>query len=83
MSADILNLRLARKRRERLAKEEEAARNRRLHGETKAVRDERRLSGEKASRDLDAHRREPSGSEPRLPRPADPSGRDGGSEDGR
>jgi hypothetical protein len=82
MSADILNLRLARKRRERVAKEEEAARNRRLHGETKAVREERRLSTEKAIRDLDAHRREPSGPES-IERSAHPSGRDGGSEDGR
>jgi hypothetical protein len=64
MSAEIVNLRLARKRRDRAAKEEEAARNRRLHGETKAVREEWRLSAAKAARDLDAHRREASAAEP-------------------
>jgi hypothetical protein len=58
MGAEIVNLRLARKRQARAIKEEEAARNRRLHGETKAARDERRLSAEKAARDLEAHRRE-------------------------
>jgi len=56
MTGDIVNLRLARKRRERAVREEEAARNRRLHGETKAAREERRLAAEKAARDLDAHR---------------------------
>jgi hypothetical protein len=81
MSADILNLRLARKRRERLAREEEAARNRRVHGETTAVREGRRLSAEKAARDLEAHRREPPGMGPTE---ADASGRNGGpGEDGR
>ena len=64
MSAEIVNLRRARKRRDRAAKEEQAARNRRLHGETKALREERHLSAAKAARDLDAHRREPSGAEP-------------------
>jgi Domain of unknown function (DUF4169) len=58
MSADILNLRLARKRRERQAREEEAARNRLVHGESKAARQERRLGAAKAARDLEAHRRE-------------------------
>jgi hypothetical protein len=61
MTADILNLRLARKRRERAAREDEAARKRRLHGETKAVREERRLAAEKAARDLEAHRVDGSG----------------------
>ena len=48
MSAEVVNLRLARKRRERSAKEEEAARNRLLHGETKAARTHERLAAEKA-----------------------------------
>jgi hypothetical protein len=66
MGAEIVNLRLARKRHAREAKEEEAARNRRLHGETKAARQERRLSAEKAARDLEAHRREVSDQQPSL-----------------
>jgi hypothetical protein len=63
VSAEILNLRLARKRRERREREEEAGRNRLLHGETKAARSERRLAAAKEARDLDAHRRE-TGQEP-------------------
>jgi hypothetical protein len=58
MSADIVNLRSVRKRRARLAKEEAAAQNRLSFGETKAQREERRLSAHKAARDLDAHRRD-------------------------
>ncbi len=56
MSGEIVNLRLARKRQERSAKEEEAARNRLLHGETKAARIHKRLAAEKAARDLDARK---------------------------
>jgi hypothetical protein len=60
MSADIVNLRLARKRRERLAREEEAVRNRLTHGESKTARIERRLVAEKAARELEGHKRESS-----------------------
>jgi hypothetical protein len=60
VSAEIVNLRLARKRRERSLKEEEAARNRLVHGETKAVRMHRRLTAEKTKRELDARKIEPS-----------------------
>jgi Domain of unknown function (DUF4169) len=56
VSAEVVNLRLARKRRERSAKEEEAAQNRLLHGETKAARTYKRLTAEKAKRDLDARK---------------------------
>jgi hypothetical protein len=56
VSGAIVNLRLARKRRERSAKEEEAARNRLLHGETKAAGTHKRLTAEKAKRDLDARK---------------------------
>jgi hypothetical protein len=56
MNADIVNLRLARKRRERLAKEEAAAQNRLSSGGTKAAREHRRLAAEKALRDLEAHK---------------------------
>jgi hypothetical protein len=58
MCAEIVNLRLARKRRERRTQEEEAARNRVSHGESKASREERGLRAAKAARDLEAHRRE-------------------------
>ncbi|MBV8769536.1 MAG: DUF4169 family protein [Hyphomicrobiales bacterium] len=58
MSGEVINLRLARKRRERLAKVDEAARNRLLFGETKSVRAHKRLSTEKAGRDLDARKLE-------------------------
>jgi hypothetical protein len=60
VSAEVVNLRLARKRRERSAKEEEAARNRLLHGETKAARTHERLAAEKAKRDLNARKLEAS-----------------------
>jgi hypothetical protein len=60
VSAEVVNLRLARKRRERSAKEEEAARNRPLHGETKAARTRKRLAAEMAKRDLDARKLEAS-----------------------
>jgi hypothetical protein len=59
MSAEIVNLRLARKRRDRSAREEQAAQNRLSFGETKAERERKRLLADKAGRDLDAHRREP------------------------
>jgi Domain of unknown function (DUF4169) len=59
MSADIINLRLARKRRERLVKQEEAAQNRRSFGQTKADREHGRLSAEKSARDLEAHKLAP------------------------
>ncbi len=60
MSAQIVNLRLARKRRERSAKQDEAARNRLVHGETKAARAHHRLTTEKAKRDLEARKLEAS-----------------------
>jgi hypothetical protein len=68
VSADIVNLRLARKRRNRLANDEEAARNRLTHGEAKAASKLRRRVAEKAARDLEAHRRETAGTSPSRPR---------------
>ena len=56
MSAEIVNLRLARKHRDRSAREDEAARNRLLHGEPKAQRIQNRLTAEKTKRDLDARK---------------------------
>lgn len=57
--AEIINLRKARKQRERAIKEGQAAQNRVTHGRTKA---EKKLTGakaEKAASDLDAHKRDP------------------------
>ncbi|PHR25687.1 MAG: hypothetical protein COA37_02360 [Hoeflea sp.] len=59
MSGDVVNLRMARKRRDRTAKEAQAERNRFEHGRSKAERDLARARNEKAARDLDASRREP------------------------
>jgi Domain of unknown function (DUF4169) len=57
--ADVVNLRLARKGRERQRRETEAAANRAAFGMTKAER--RRLEGERdlAERGLDGHRLAP------------------------
>jgi len=59
MSGDVVNLRMARKRRDRTAKEAEAERNRFEHGRSKTERDLARARNDKASRDHDASRREP------------------------
>jgi len=59
MSGDVVNLRMARKRRDRTAKEAQAERNRFEHGRSKAERELARARNEKAARDLDASRREP------------------------
>jgi hypothetical protein len=57
--ADIINLRRARKERERTAREEEAAANRRRFGHTKAEKEKDAAERDKADRLIDAHRREP------------------------
>ncbi|SDR63301.1 protein of unknown function [Rhizobiales bacterium GAS191] len=57
--SEIVNLRLARKRRDRSAKEEVAAKNRLAFGETKAEREHKRLLADKAVRHLDAHKLDP------------------------
>ncbi|WP_340159921.1 DUF4169 family protein [uncultured Hoeflea sp.] len=59
MSGDVVNLRMARKRRDRTAKEAQAERNRFEHGRSKAERELARARNEKAERHLDASRREP------------------------
>jgi len=58
MDGAIVNLRLARKRRGRMAKEEAATQNRLVSGETKASRRQRRLLDEQAVRSLEAHKRD-------------------------
>jgi hypothetical protein len=56
MSADIVNLRIARKRSRRRKDEDEAAARRVTHGTPKALRQEIEARRDKATRDLDAHR---------------------------
>lgn len=58
MSADIINLRLARKRKDRESREAEALRNRTLHGRSKG--EKVRIAREKAraDRSLDGHLRD-------------------------
>jgi F0F1-type ATP synthase membrane subunit b/b' len=58
MSAEIVNLRLARKRARRGKSEADAAAQRVAHGTPKALRDEIEARRDKAARDLDAHRRD-------------------------
>ena len=56
--AELINLRLARKRAQRLKDERQADNNRLAHGEPKALRARRRLEDERSERAIDAHRRE-------------------------
>jgi len=59
MSGDVVNLRMARKRRDRATKEADAERNRFEHGRSKAERDLARARNEKATREHEASHREP------------------------
>jgi ribosomal protein S2 len=63
MPGDIVNLRLARKAKARLAREAKAEENRRFHGMTKAEREE--IAGERRrlDRHLAGHEREKEGAE--------------------
>jgi hypothetical protein len=54
--AAIVNLRTARKQAKRRAAEQQATRNRLVHGRSKAQRALERSQGEKAGDDLDRHR---------------------------
>jgi hypothetical protein len=56
--AELINLRLARKRAQRLKDERQAGNNRLVHGEPKALRERRRLEEEKDVRRIEGHRRE-------------------------
>jgi hypothetical protein len=58
MSADIVNLRNARKRAQRRKDEDDAAARRVAHGTPKALRHETEARRAKAVRDLDGHRRD-------------------------
>lgn len=53
--SDIVNLRMARKRKARADKEQLATENRALHGRTKAEKDRDRLLGDQAATRLDGH----------------------------
>ena len=57
---DIVNLRQARKRKRRDAKERTADENRRAHGRSAAEKRQTRLGKSLDDKRLDAHRREPS-----------------------
>lgn len=59
---DVVNLRLARKRRDRKAAGEEAARNRAKHGMSKAGKAQARDEAERLARRIDGAKREPEGS---------------------
>ncbi len=59
MSAEIVNLRRARKSRARAEKEEQAAENRRRHGLSKAEKQAERAERDQADRHIEGHRREP------------------------
>jgi Domain of unknown function (DUF4169) len=54
--ADIVNLRLARKRKARLVEEEKAEENRHLHGRTRLEKQRERAAREREKQFLDGHR---------------------------
>lgn len=58
MAAEIVNLRKARKARDRVAKEKRAEENRAKFGRSKAERERSETDNANAVRRLDAHRRE-------------------------
>ena len=60
MSGDIINLRQARKAKARADKDKKAAENRRLHGRTKTEKKADKHAKDRAARDLDGHKRDPS-----------------------
>jgi hypothetical protein len=55
LSADVINLRRARKHKARAEKEQQAAENRVRHGRTKAEKDVARLEAEREQGRLDGH----------------------------
>ena len=64
MPADFINLRRARKAKERSDREREAAGKRALFGRTRAERTKQIAERERAARDVDGHRREPEKDDP-------------------
>jgi hypothetical protein len=59
MSAEIVNLRAARKRAQRRKKDEKTVERRVTHGTPKALRRETEAQRDRAARHLDGHRRNP------------------------
>ena len=57
--AEVINLRLARKARQRAEASKLAEQNRARHGQTKAERQAIRAAAERSERELDGHQREP------------------------
>ena len=62
--ADLVNLKAARKARERAAKDEAAAANRARFGRSKGEKARERAEAAKAERTLDQHRRDDTDGEP-------------------
>ncbi len=62
-TAQVVNLRLARKKRARKARREAAAENAARHGQSRAARDLQKARAERARRLLDGHRLEPGGTD--------------------
>lgn len=62
--AEIVNLRMARKARERAAREAEASANRARHGRGKAEREVQSLDAARAARNLEGARRDNKDQEP-------------------
>ncbi len=58
MTGEIINLRLARKRRKRALKQAEADQNRIIHGRSKTDKERDRKHRDEAARHLDGHRRD-------------------------
>lgn len=56
---EVVNLRVARKRKARAGREDAAARNRAVHGMSRAERDASKAAKARAEKALDGHRREP------------------------
>jgi len=56
--AEVVNLRMARKRKERAAAEAKAASNRALHGQTKAEKNKQRAEQARLDRTVEGARRE-------------------------
>jgi hypothetical protein len=79
MTAEIVNLRKARKARDRVAKEKRAEENRAKFGRTKAERKEAEANNDLSLRRLDAHKRP---TDPAAKTDADDVGPDDGEEPG-
>ncbi|OCC23041.1 hypothetical protein MB02_12735 [Croceicoccus estronivorus] len=56
--AEIVNLRMARKAKERADKDRKAQANRAKHGQTKGERQARKMESERSARELDSKKRE-------------------------